>query len=97
MPIKIVPKPKKKPPIPKKKKKIVISKGMGENYTKMPVEEPIKKMGGGMVGGQKKLDVNKDGAITGADFEMMGANRKKYGGKINYRMSGGKVVDSSYE
>ena len=97
MPIKIVPKPKRKPPIPKKKKKIVISKGMGEDYTKMPVEEPIKKMGGGMVGGQKKLDVNKDGAITGADFEMMGANRKKYGGKINYRMSGGKVVDSSYE
>jgi hypothetical protein len=102
MPIKIVPKPKRKPPIPKKKKKSKtgqsnISKGMGEDYTRMPVEEPIKKMGGGMVGGQKKLDVNKDGAITGADFEMMGANRKKYGGKINYRMGGGQVVDSSYD
>ena len=107
MPIKIVPKPKRKPPVPKKKNKDKISKGMGEDYTKMPVDEPVKKMGGGymkkdmmgggMVGGQKKLDANKDGMITGADFEMMGANRKKNGGKINYRMSGGKVVDSSYD
>jgi len=84
-----------------------ISKEMGEDYTTMPVEKPIKKMGGGymkkdmmgggMVGGQKKLDVNKDGMITGADFEMMGANRKKNGGKISYKMAGGKVVDSSYD
>ena len=29
---------------------------------------------GGLVGGQKKLDVNKDGKITGADFKML---RKK--------------------
>ena len=109
MGIKIVPKPKRKPPVPKKKNKNKdkISKGMGEDYTRMPVEEPIKKMGGGymkkdmmgggMVGGQKKLDVNKDGMITGADFEMMGANRKKNGGKISYKMAGGKVVDSSYD
>lgn len=26
---------------------------------------------GGLVGGQKKLDKNKDGKITGADFKMM--------------------------
>ena len=54
-------------------------------------------MGGGMVGGQKTLDFNKDGRINRTDFEMMGANRKKNGGKINYRMSGGQVVDSSYD
>ena len=45
----------------------------------------------------KKLDVNKDGMITNADFEMMGANRKKNGGKISYKMAGGQVVDSSYD
>ena len=26
---------------------------------------------GGLVGGQKKLDKNKDGKISGADFKMM--------------------------
>jgi hypothetical protein len=107
MKIKNVPKPKRKPPVPKKKNKIVISKDMGEDYTRIPVDEPVKKMGGGymkkgmmgggMVGGQKKLDANKDGMITGADFEMMGANRKKNGGKISYKMVGGQVVDSSYD
>ena len=56
-----------------------------------------KNMGGGMVGGQKKLDANKDGMITGADFEMMGANRKKNGGKISYKMAGGQVVANCYD
>ena len=54
----------------------------------------IKKMGGGLVGGQAKLDMNKDGMITGQDFKMM---PKKYGGKITYRMSGGKVIGAGYD
>ena len=55
-----------------------------------------KKMSeGGLIGGQKKLDANKDGKISGADFEIL--RKKKYGGKINYRMTGGQVVDSSYD
>ena len=60
--------------------------------------EQLNKMaGGGLIGGQKKLDANKDGKISGADFEMMGANTKKYGGKITYKMAGGQVVDSRYD
>ena len=62
------------------------------------VNMPIKKKaGGGLVGGQKKLDVNRDGKITGSDFEMLKMNKKKYGGKINYRMKGGQVVDAGYD
>ena len=53
-----------------------------------------KKMSGGLVGGQAKLDMNKDGMITGQDFKMM---PKKYGGKITYRMSGGKVIGAGYD
>lgn len=60
--------------------------------------EQLNKMSeGGLIGGQKKLDANKDGKISGADFEILGANRKKYGGKITYKMTGGQVVDSSYD
>ena len=60
-------------------------------------DRPInKKMGGGkLIGGQKKLDANKDGKISGVDFEIL--RKKKYGGKITYRMTGGQVVDSSYD
>jgi hypothetical protein len=59
--------------------------------------DPTRKMGrqeGGLVGGQTKLDMNKDGMITGQDFKMM---PKKYGGKITYRMSGGKVASAGYD
>jgi len=52
---------------------------------------------GKLIGKQKKLDVNKDGKITGSDFEMLKGNRKKYGGKITYRMAGGQVVDAGYD
>ena len=41
--------------------------------------------------------INRDGKITGSDFEMLKMNKKKYGGKISYRMKGGQVVDSSYD
>ena len=36
---------------------------------------------GGLVGGQKKLDKNKDGKISGADFKMMRKNYA-YGGRV---------------
>tara|TARA_R100000988_G_C3977006_1_gene154754 strand:+ start:198 stop:770 length:573 start_codon:yes stop_codon:yes gene_type:complete len=52
------------------------------------------KKDGGLVGGQNKLDVNKDGKITGTDFEML---KKKHGGKITYRMTGGQVVGAGYD
>ena len=49
---------------------------------------------------QKKLDANNDGEITKEDFEILNKNpdaKKKYGGKITYRMTGGQVVDSTYD
>ena len=39
---------------------------------------------GGLTGGQKKLDKNKDGKISGADFKMM-----KKGGKVRMYKKGG--------
>ena len=97
-------KPKTKP-----KPKVPIIKAKGEMKRRPTIEEQagasvivdykqLDEMAvGGLIGGQKKLDANKDGKISGADFEMMGANRKKYGGKISYKMAGGQVVDSSYD
>ena len=48
-----------------------------------------KKKAGGLVGGQVKLDKNKDGKISGADFKMMedggevkGKKRKKSKGNM---------------
>ena len=47
----------------------------------------VKKMeDGGLIGGQKKLDKNKDGKISGDDFAMM-----EYGGKVEEYGGGGKV------
>ena len=97
-------KPKTKP-----KPKVPIIKAKGEMKRRPTIEEQAgasvivdyeqldKMAGGGLIGGQKKLDANKDGEISGADFKIMGANRKKYGGKISYKMAGGQVVDSSYD
>ena len=47
----------------------------------------VKKMeDGGLIGGQKKLDKNKDGKISGDDFAMM-----EMGGKVEEYGGGGKV------
>ena len=54
-----------------------------------------KRTGGPLVGNQDKLDANNDGKISGADFTIL--RKKKYGGKITYKMTGGQVVDSSYD
>jgi len=46
--------------------------------------KPMKKMKtGGLTGGQKKLDVNNDGKISGEDFKILkGKNNKMKGGGI---------------
>ena len=36
-----------------------------------PKRRPEEMREGGLIGGQKKLDKNKDGKISGADFKMM--------------------------
>ncbi len=59
----------------------------------------MKKGGSALKGGQSKLDKNKDGKITGADFAMMKKKKKKKkrtkamgGGMMKKRMKrGGKV------
>ena len=47
--------------------------GLKNTYAKMDkaIRKIEEKKNGGLVGGQKKLDKNKDGKITGADFKMM--------------------------
>lgn len=76
------------------KKGAVIYKGKAKDYKMIiPVEPPApkpdkKKMGGEMKskelkGGQKKLDVNKDGKISGEDFKILrGKKNKMRGGGI---------------
>ena len=44
---------------------------------KYGLKNPIpKKKKGGLIGGQKKLDANKDGKISGEDFKMLRGSRK---------------------
>ena len=105
---KLVPRPAKKPTPPKvptikakpgpMKRRPTMQEQRDAGASVIVDYEQLNKMSeGGLIGGQKKLDANKDGKISGADFEIMGANRKKYGGKITYKMAGGQVVDSSYD
>lgn len=42
-----------------------------EKAKKRRARKPVKKKSGGLIGGQKKLDKNKDGKISGEDFKMM--------------------------
>ena len=44
---------------------------------------------------QAKLDLNNNDRIDGEDFKLLA--KKKYGGKITYRMGGGKVVSVGYD
>ncbi|GEM_PF-2625866 len=63
------------------------------------MKKRMKKGGSALKGGQSKLDKNKDGKITGADFAMMKKKKKKKkrtkamgGGMMKKRMKrGGKV------
>jgi len=63
--------------------------------TESGFEKINRKGGGGLKGGQPSIDIDKDGMITGQDFKLMA--KKKYGGKITYRMSGGKVAGAGYD
>ncbi len=52
----------------------VVMPGMGRSAAKIARRMQPQKMeagGAALVGGQKKLDKNKDGKISGADFRMM--------------------------
>mgnify|MGYP003627548190 CR=1 FL=1 len=51
-----------------------------------------------MKGGQAKLDMNKDGKLTGEDFKMLGNKKMMYGGKMNADkdFKGGGKMKNSY-
>ena len=51
----------------------------------------VKRNMGGLVGGQTKLDMNKDGMITKQDFKMMPKKKKMGGGKV-FRRGGGQAL-----
>ena len=63
------------------------------------MKKRMKRGGSALKGGQSKLDKNKDGKITGADFAMIKKKKKKKkrtkamgGGMMKKRMKrGGKV------
>ena len=98
-----VPKPKRKPPVPK----VPLITGPKAKAARRPTMKEQRDAGASvmvdyeqlnkMAGGQKKLDANKDGMISKVDFEMMGANKKQYGGKVSYKMAGGQVVANCYD
>ena len=57
-----------------------------------------KKVGGGDLSPKQQKIAKLGGNRNKIDSEDFAALRnKKYGGKISYRMTGGQVVDSSYE
>jgi hypothetical protein len=47
------------------------SKFAKEKAKKRRARNAVSKKEGGLIGGQKKLDKNKDGKISGEDFKMM--------------------------
>lgn len=61
--------------------------------------KPMELKSGGLTGGRKKLDKNKDGKITGEDFKMMkqgyGAARKDGMGLQDESIKPGKVMKAS--
>jgi hypothetical protein len=73
-----VPMPKPRPNSLKADKTESLNKNFSKNVAKQ--NEKNKKL----IGNQKKLDKNKDGTISGADFKMM-----KYGGKVQKMKYGG--------
>ena len=79
-----------------------VIKKMGGGYMKKDMMGGgyMKKnmMGGGALSPKQKDIAQMSGnpnEIEATDFTAL--RNKKYGGKINYRMGGGKVVDASYE
>jgi len=89
MPIRVLKKDKDKKEEQKEKPKSGSSvKDIFKSYGKYD-GKPIELKSGGLTGGRKKLDKNKDGKITGEDFKMM---RKGYGAA---RTSGMGLEDES--
>ena len=77
-------------------KKIVGKKdgGLMEAIEKVKKEDAVKMKEGGdptkeLVGGQKKLDKNKDGKISGEDFKLLRAEPMKLGGVVKMGAGGG--------
>ena len=44
---------------------------------------------------QSAIDLNNNDRIDAGDFKLLA--KKKYGGKITYRMNGGKVAGAGYD
>ena len=56
------------------------------------MKKRVKAQDGTLIGGQKKLDKNNDGKISGKDFSMMKRKKAMGGGMMKKRMKrGGKV------
>ena len=75
-------------------------KRLSKTTTKQMHEDLIKAKGGKMLkGGQKKLDKNKDGKISGEDFKMMKANEGKMMSFKDYvkKQSGAQVSPNEVE
>jgi hypothetical protein len=86
-----VPKPKLRPKSLKADKTESLDKEFSKNVArtnKKNMDNVKKKKDGGLIGGQVKLDKNKDGKISGADFAMMAK-----GGKVEEYGGGGSVKD----
>ena len=54
-----------------------------------PKRRPKEMENGGLTGGQKKLDKNKDGKISGEDFKILRGEKKNT--KVQKMMGGGQV------
>lgn len=68
--------------------------GLMEAINKVKKEDAVKMEAGGdptkqLVGGQKKLDKNKDGRISGEDFKLLRAEPMKLGGVVKMGAGGG--------
>ena len=57
-----------------------------------PKRRPKKMENGGLTGGQKKLDKNKDGKISGEDFKILRGEKKSTKGTKVKKMQGGGQV-----
>ena len=68
--------------------------GLAAAIEKVKKEDAVKMQDGGdptkkLVGGQKKLDKNKDGRISGEDFKLLRAEPMKLGGVVKMGAGGG--------
>ena len=70
-----------------RKPRKVGSKGAPSKQDFIDSAKTAKKSHGGLHGNQKKLDKNKDGKISGADFKMMKGGGEVIAGNANRRRS----------